>query len=512
MGLSTRHEQGMPSHGRRRAPTRLANRSKGRKRAPTRLANRSEGSIYTLGPQWVRTLRALGVLNSSHPQLPPSQPLPVWLYQSLNASCYNNCSGQHACDVGVCDCRSGSAMDCAIEPPAGNNSSGFIYIYGVDPDLGLRHFRMQAARSRRTTMRGLSGPLPGDPIYAAEAVFIDSLLRDWSVRTTDPSKATLFFVPSYQYYYDGNLVLPAQHVQRLRRKLRYWGRGAPNGADHIFFFTGDKGACGCPRGPIYISHFGFTLPWACMGHEEPSDCERNIALAKALRRREEETVPCADDRSIVVPPFWTRADKRSIARVQAKARRHERLGSWPYELFFTGNVRAARPYINPWLNLTYSQGVRQALFASWHNYSRFQLASREPTDNVYASARFCLAPSGDGFGWRLMKIMMLGGCVPLIIQPHIRQPFDSLLPYDNFSLRLAPRDIPFLAHILQDVSTARHAAMRRAMQEHAHAFSWREHGGGNAYDMLIRALRGAASSVGGLRLAALRLETLHPKH
>ena len=47
----------------------------------------------------------------------------------------------------------------------------------------------------------------------------------------------------------------------------------------------------------------------------------------------------------------------------------------------------------------------------------------------------CLAPSGDGWGIRLAK-SVLSGCVPVIIQPSVRQPFDDLLNYSKFALVL----------------------------------------------------------------------------
>jgi hypothetical protein len=49
--------------------------------------------------------------------------------------------------------------------------------------------------------------------------------------------------------------------------------------------------------------------------------------------------------------------------------------------------------------------------------------------------RFCLAPYGWGWGVRLSQII-LAGCVPVIIQPHVFQPFEDLLDYSQFSVRL----------------------------------------------------------------------------
>ena len=44
------------------------------------------------------------------------------------------------------------------------------------------------------------GKTLGDSLYWAEAIFLQNLLSDWSVRTTDPAKAKLFYVPTMFYY------------------------------------------------------------------------------------------------------------------------------------------------------------------------------------------------------------------------------------------------------------------------------------------------------------------------
>jgi hypothetical protein len=49
--------------------------------------------------------------------------------------------------------------------------------------------------------------------------------------------------------------------------------------------------------------------------------------------------------------------------------------------------------------------------------------------------RYCLAPYGWGWGIRLTQMVLLG-CVPVVIQPHVFQPFEDVLDYDAFSVRL----------------------------------------------------------------------------
>ena len=100
----------------------------------------------------------------------------------------------------------------------------------------------------------------------------------------------------------------------------------------------------------------------------------------------------------------------------------------------------------------YSQGVRQAINRIYANDSAFVLGGSFSFDDLRSSV-FCLAPSGWGWGWRL-SLAMLTQCVPVIIQPNVTQPFEELLPYDDFSLRLQMEDVPRLGALLRGTSAA----------------------------------------------------------
>ena len=102
-------------------------------------------------------------------------------------------------------------------------------------------------------------------------------------------------------------------------------------------------------------------------------------------------------------------------------------------------------------------------------------------NSVYAKARFCLAPNGEGFGNRLSKAM-LQGCVPLIIQPNVRQPLDDVLPYDDFALVVGAEQIPRLPALLRAVDDAEHRRLRRGVARWAAAFDWGH--GGLAYEFV----------------------------
>lgn len=67
---------------------------------------------------------------------------------------------------------------------------------------------------------------------------------------------------------------------------------------------------------------------------------------------------------------------------------------------------------------------------------------------------FCLAPTGGGWGLRLVEAMQ-NGCIPLIIQDGVRQPGDGYLPYNDFSVRIAEADLERTEEILRAIPPAK---------------------------------------------------------
>lgn len=426
--------------------------------------------------------------------------------------CYNNCSHRGVCTPGqLCACAPGwRGYDCAV--PGGvsaahgaphSHGRGFMYVHSPPASLGLAKARLGARKVGESI----------DPLYQAENSFVERLMSDWSLRTLDARRARLFYVPTWAYAVSGNtaVVKTAWHYDALLRSMRndsvLGATWAANRSAHVFWFAGDKGACGVPRergaGPIFVSHWGLSVPWNYMVAVPPGyDADAAGAVP-----------PCTEPRDLVVPPNVGGAGPPRAAAEGAEGERGATAtaGDLPCELFFagtpqvTGRKSAACPnraspgplpqvygHADPLVPASakgswqrcYSQGVREQVFLHHANRSRFCISRRAPAE-LYRRARFCLAPSGEGFGNRL-ALAMLAGCVPLIIQPNVRQPFDDLLPYDDFSLRLPPDDVPRLHELLPAVGEAEHARLRRGVARHAAAFSWGARG--EAYEHVRLAL------------------------
>ena len=402
-----------------------------------------------------------------------SMQLGVYRAPHFDASkCYNECSGHGTCTRGLCACEdSFGAADCAEGQPHEETEDAFVYVYEMPPELGLSQLRQKF----------------GDPLYAAEAFFLEKLMSDGAVRTTDPRKARVFYVPTHIYYAINNVAFAGQHFEEnLRPHLTYWGMNpaAPNGEDHVFFFTNDKGACGAPRGPIYITQFGYMKPWECMGREMEAYCPRADASEKS----------CTDERSIVTPSYGFSASAldTEIVRdvVRSLPKDADGYPVYPYLLSFAGGIRSKDAPM-------YSQNVRQLVHA-WYseNNDRFSITEGLAPIDIFGLSKFCLAPSGDGWGVRLAKSLIVG-CVPLIIQPSVRQPFDDLLNYSEFALTLEAGDIPNLQAILEGVTPAEHARMLRKGRKVATAFYYEdqtsEGRSGIASSLIVQQLRERAS-------------------
>ena len=99
---------------------------------------------------------------------------------------------------------------------------------------------------------------------------------------------------------------------------------------------------------------------------------------------------------------------------------------------------------------------------------------------------------------------MLAGCVPLIIQPGVRQPLEDVLPYDSFALRVGADAVPRLHTLLASVSDADHARMRERAKHYGRAFDWVSSGGlAYAFTRYSLCLRAGRESCEALRPAIL---------
>jgi hypothetical protein len=84
---------------------------------------------------------------------------------------------------------------------------------------------------------------------------------------------------------------------------------------------------------------------------------------------------------------------------------------------------------------------------------------------------------------------ILGGCVPVVVQEHVFQPYEDMLPFESFSLRLTNADLPLLREILRGISDKHYKQLLAGVFRYRHAFHWEAEHGGQAFDYTIASLQ-----------------------
>ena len=75
------------------------------------------------------------------------------------------------------------------------------------------------------------------------------------------------------------------------------------------------------------------------------------------------------------------------------------------------------------------------------------------------------------------------------VQDHVYQPYEELLPYEDFSIRLNNQDLPHLREILRGVTDEQYRRLLDNLLRYQDAFMWDPAWGGRAFDYTIATLR-----------------------
>ncbi|XP_057849591.2 uncharacterized protein LOC131060391 isoform X2 [Cryptomeria japonica] len=398
-------------------------------------------------------------------------------------SCINQCSGNGYCHGGFCQCKAGwYGIDCSIPSIAssiqewpqwllpatvqipngmfvGEKLNGIqavvtkkrplIYIYDLPPEFNShllegRHFKFECV-NRIYDDRNAS--VWTDQLYGSQIALYESLLAS-PYRTLNGEEADYFYVPVL----DACLITRADDAPHLSMKnhmgLRsyftldfykkaydhirehypFWNRSS--GHDHIWNFAWDEGACYAPKeiwNSTMLVHWGNTN--SKYNHSTTAYWGDNWDGIPVERRG---THPCFDPDKDLVIPAWKKPDPNAIkSRIWA----------------------------------SYSLGIRQKLaaeFASEPN-KEGKLGRQSTKDVIVVSHRspnyyeelgsslFCGVFPGDGWSGR-MEDSILHGCIPVIIQDGIQLPYENMLNYDSFAVRIAEDDIASLIQILRGIN------------------------------------------------------------
>ncbi|GAV57281.1 Exostosin domain-containing protein [Cephalotus follicularis] len=422
-------------------------------------------------------------------------------------SCINQCSGHGHCRGGFCQCGNGwHGIDCSIPsvsssfiewpqwlrpaqvdvPDISNATENivsfnalvkkkrpFIYVYDLPPEFNSlllegRHFKFECVNR---IYDDRNATLWTDQLYGSQMAFYESILAS-PHRTLNGEEADFFFVPvldaciitraddaphlSMQDHMGLRSSLTLEYYRKayehIVQQFPYWNHSL--GRDHIWFFSWDEGACYAPKeiwDSMMLVHWGNTN----MKHNHSTtaywaDNWDRIPYSKRGKH------PCFDPDKDLVLPAWKRPDVTALSsKLWARPREKRKT-----LFFFNGNLGPA--YENGRPEASYSMGIRQKLaeeFGSSPNkegklgkqHSEDVIVTQLRSGNYHedlASSVFCGVFPGDGWSGR-MEDSVLQGCIPVVIQDGIFLPYENVLNYESFAVRLRENEIPNLINILR---------------------------------------------------------------
>uniref|UniRef100_A0A7S4B4E5 EGF-like domain-containing protein n=1 Tax=Chrysotila carterae TaxID=13221 RepID=A0A7S4B4E5_CHRCT len=424
---------------------------------------------------------------------------------TAETACLNDCFGRGVCERGFCHCHPPFwGTDCA---------RGGEQTLGVTPHgaasaapAGVASATAASARngSARATAAAANAPV-GEPrctrrpcvyVYDLPARMNVLALKaeyDWRVqrkgkkfdyrmpqlfhsallgsthRTADAADADYFYVPVWDFQGAwGNPEVYYRAAVYIASAYPFWN--ASSGADHIWTVARDAAACATPWGSLLDELQNSTILSAWGG-------------VTGLSGRPEERC-FAPDRDIAVPGALTHAAVSKSPFLLAPRDLEAQMRSRTTQLFFIGALcwkldvkvktmqqlekKCKESYGAPGFLSRYSFGLRYEIFKLHGSASGFRLYATDyppslPRHRVAVNeeilrARFCLCPSGTGWGMRVFHVLALG-CVPVLVQhdgvhPPVAQAFEPHLDWDAFAVSVRRDDVRRLPQILEQVDLA----------------------------------------------------------
>ena len=295
-------------------------------------------------------------------------------------------------------------------------------------------------------------------------------------RTLNPESADFFFVPIYGGCYISrffrptpmhNLIMatedewtPApvrgnefyrQALQWIRTNHPYWNR--TGGRDHLFAFPHDEGAC---IAPVALQHAILLTSWGRLEKQPHNATTTMVEHSWYVREYVQNmyaSVHCYDPAKDILMPVFT-----SIAQMGQSPHLHRDRRRARHLLFhWRGQVLYHFPH--------YSLGIRQQLVQLFRGREAEGIVVSDQHSTQYLeemlSSKFCGVFPGNG--WGHVETPILLGCIPVIVQDGILTPWENVLDFNSFAVRVARADLPMLPTILRNISAQRVDAMQAAM-------------------------------------------------
>eukprot|EP00899_Mesostigma_viride_P016076 jgi/Mesvir1/2446/Mv21126-RA.1 len=448
----------------------------------------------------------------------------------------NGCSGDGVCDKGFCRCQPGTwGIDCSLEMQMSDTGMKEAVRALVQmPDYDTFTALGDASRSQRVVRPhpgddGVIGPpvevppkpvspliyvyelpprftsgmnyaytlkrgLPGEGASQSLELLFHLALLNSQHRTADPEKADFFFVPTWSRQvpqsWQTRMRFHRDIVNSIRLSGPWWDR--TNGADHIFVSDEEYGLCGSKKeiaherlvyakamlgNAIWVHHFGLTADKDTLGSHWFGPCHkpgiditvpthtpliaRGTNLDYASGAPWTSLSPLLSTGGVARSPAWS----PSLEWTQGLPSVTEPRRALLYVSGGTGDIHLAKR--NKQLDLVES---------CFKNKSDVVIQREHDVEDYIArlaTSRFCLAPEGGSGGSGLVDAVLMG-CVPIVVVGDgMQQPFEELLDYDRFSIRIDESALPQLLDILHAVPAACYTAMQAEGQCVMTRFLWR---------------------------------------
>ncbi|KAK9819900.1 hypothetical protein WJX72_003779 [[Myrmecia] bisecta] len=325
---------------------------------------------------------------------------------------------------------------------------------------------------------------------------LPEVLRNSSYWTSDPEEADLFYMDAWFYclYAEQTLKLGKKTYDHhditlavlsyVRQQWPYWDRSG--GVDHIWLYTYDHGFCGFSHAEGAVAEVAHSIILSHWGLEDPEDgCSLEERVA-------EFGCPARKAGTAGQPPCFVLGKDTVIASTAADASELPAPAQMVPEkrltkFFFAGDLRTD--------DLSYSHGVRQtvhALFVAQPGFKVVDTATSGPVNDYagqFGRSTFCLASTGAGWGVRL-KMSLTYGCIPVIVADRVQMPYEDVLPYKDFAVRVPQHAIYRLPDLLDSLlaDPAKVRAMQARMACVSRFFTWRQDRG-LAFEALLCSLR-----------------------
>ncbi|CAK9157196.1 unnamed protein product [Ilex paraguariensis] len=425
-------------------------------------------------------------------------------------TCINQCSSNGHCRGGFCQCNTGwYGADCSIpsvlssitewpqwlrpaqvsvpenarvtENPlyldaVAEKKRPLIYVYDLPPEFNSlllegRHYKLECVNR---IYDDRNATIWTDQLYGAQMAIYESILAS-PYRTLNGEEADYFFVPVLDSCIitraDDAPHLSMQDHQGLRSSLTlefykkahdhiveqypFWNR--TSGRDHIWFFSWDEGACYAPKeiwNSMMLVHWGNTN--SKYNHSTTAYWADNWDRISSDRRGNH---PCFDPDKDLLLPAWKRPEENSLSSyLWARPR-----GKRKILFYFNGNLGPAYEKGRP--EATYSMGIRQKVAEEFGSspdkegklgkqHAEDVIVTPLRSDNYHedlASSIFCGVMPGDGWSGR-MEDSILQGCIPVVIQDGIFLPYENVLIYESFAVRIHEDEIPNMINILRGIN------------------------------------------------------------